>query len=262
MTDDGRPVVAGDGAEGGGAAEGPGAGTGTGAQRLAALSDGVFAIAMTLLVLDVSVPAGLDDAAFREALGDTLPNLAAYALSFAVIAQFWREHRHILDATPTVDGAVTGLALLGLALVALLPFPTALLAEYTDQSLAVAVYSATVAATNAAHVALMAAIQRRIVSDGRPAGATPPGATAEGAAAEGATPEPTTAKGAGAAAGAGAAEASAQVRERSVDAGTTALVFGLATPLAFLSPAAAMWFWLTLIPLNVTIGRRQRRRRE
>ena len=194
-------------------------------QRLEALSDGVFAIAMTLLVLDVGVPAGLDDKAFHDALAETLPNLAAYALSFAVIAQFWRTNRQLLEAVTHVDEVVTSLTLLGLALVALLPFPTALLAEYPDQSLAVATYSATVAATNAAHVGLSTAVRRR----------------QRGA-------EPIS------------AEASDRAREVMVDASTTALVFGVATPLAFIAPAVAMWSWATLIPLNVTIGRRQRAR--
>lgn len=228
MTDHGRPVGAGGGAEGGRAEEVPDVGRrgGAGPQRLEALSDGVFAIAMTLLVLDVTVPAGLDDDAFHDALLDVLPNLAAYALSFAVIAQFWRTHRQLLEAAPGVDGAITALTLLGLALVALLPFPTALLAEYPGQALAVAVYSATVAADNAAQVALSFAIRRRLAAEA-PA----------------------------------SSEAAARAREVMVDSTTTALVFGLAAPLAFVSPAAAMWSWLTLVPVNVAIGRRQRARR-
>lgn len=202
-----------------------------GTQRVEALSDGVFAIAMTLLVLDISVPAGLDSADFHEALLDVLPNIAAYALSFAVIAQFWRDHRSILGAAPAPDGAVLGLTLVGLALVALLPFPTSLLAEYTEQALAVAVYSGTVAAINAVHTALVAAVRRsETARDRDPAGPAGKGPRAR--------------------------------RQRlAVDSGVTAAVFGAAVPLAFVSPAAAMWSWLTLVPLNILIGRRRRRTR-
>ncbi|MFC7511900.1 TMEM175 family protein [Streptomyces thermocarboxydus] len=57
-----------------------------GPDRLVALSDGVFAIAITLLVLDIQVPQGLDSDGFHEALRDVLPNLGAYAISLAVLA--------------------------------------------------------------------------------------------------------------------------------------------------------------------------------
>lgn len=57
--------------------------------RLVALSDGIYAIAMTLLVIDVAVPAGLDDSAFHQALRNALPNLGAFALSFPLTAGFW-----------------------------------------------------------------------------------------------------------------------------------------------------------------------------
>jgi uncharacterized membrane protein len=184
---------------------------------------------MTLLVLDVSMPAGLDSADFHEALREVLPNIAAYALSFAVIAQFWRDHRRVLDAAPTADGAVVGLTLLELALIALLPFPTSLLAEYTDQALAVAIYSGTVAVTNIVQTVLVLAV-RRGETAGYPAGPADRGPRAGR-------------------------------RRLAVDSGITAVVFGAATPLAFASPPAAMWSWLALVPLNIVIGRRRRRAR-
>ncbi|WP_239149468.1 TMEM175 family protein [Streptomyces sp. SID12501] len=90
-----------------------------GTARLIVLSDGVYAIAMTLLVINVAVPAHLEDAAFHRALGDALPNLGAFALSFTLIAGFWRDHRRILTALPIETALVTRLILLGLGLVAL-----------------------------------------------------------------------------------------------------------------------------------------------
>ncbi|MEU9782675.1 TMEM175 family protein [Streptomyces phaeochromogenes] len=65
------------------------------------MSDGIYAIAMTLLVINVAIPAHLDDAAFHKALRDALPNLGAFALSFTLIAGFRRDHRRILTALPT-----------------------------------------------------------------------------------------------------------------------------------------------------------------
>ncbi|MET8676649.1 TMEM175 family protein [Streptomyces sp. NPDC004647] len=197
-------------------------GGGKGAERLEALSDGVFAIAMTLLVLDVSVPTGLDEAEFHEALRETLPNLGAYALSFAVIAEFWTDHRRILRAFPTVDGRVTGLTLLGLGLIALLPFPTALLAEYGDESLVVAIYSGSVAMTNAVHLALLLTSHSLLT--------------------------PATER--------------ITVNARRLDAadlGATVVVFGIAVPLAFASPELAKLFWITLIPAKLAVGHQQRR---
>lgn len=195
-----------------------------GLERLENLSDGVFSIAMTLLVLDVSVRRGLSTAGFEEALHETLPHLAAYALSFAVISQFWRDHRRILARFPDLDGRVTALTLLGLGFTAVLPFPTALLAEYSSQPLAVAVYGLSVASQNAVHLALLLTSHRR---------QGPPGDEAA-------------------------------VRARRLDAAdlaSTVLVFGLTVPLAFASPALAKWIWLALFPLKFAIGRRQRRLR-
>lgn len=194
---------------------------GGGVERLWALSDGVFAIAMTLLVLDLSVPPRLGDAAFRAALREVMPNLAAYALSFVVIAQFWRDHRRILGLVSEVDTPVVSLALFGLGLTALLPFPTAVLAEYNDEPEAVALYSGSVAALNLVHLALMITVYRRLGKEG---------------------------------------ERDVRARRLDVaDLAVTVFVFGLAVPLAFVSPLGAKWFWIVLVPAKVTIGRKARR---
>ncbi|MEU6081380.1 TMEM175 family protein [Streptomyces sp. NPDC047108] len=193
----------------------------TAAQRLTALSDGVFAIAMTLLVLDVSIPPGLNPEQFHEALDDVLPNLAAYTISFAVIAEFWTDHRRILGSLRAVDGWVTGLTLLGLGLIALLPFPTALLAEYGNESLPVAIYSLSVAATNAVHLALLLAVQRRLPPPDQPLGHR-------------------------------------LRRLQAADFASTVVMFGLAVPLAFATPTGAKLFWALLIPLKSWIGQWER----
>lgn len=120
-----------------------------GPDRLIALSDGIFAIAMTLLVLNVSVPDGLDHAGFTRALRQAWPHLGAYALSFAIIAAVWRDHRGIFHLVRSTDARVTRLTLLLLGFSALLPYPTALLSDYGgSEPLAVTLYAATVTLIN------------------------------------------------------------------------------------------------------------------
>lgn len=117
---------------------------------------------MTLLVINVAIPAHLDDAAFHKALRDALPNLGAFALSFTLIAGFWRDHRRILTALPTETAVVTRLILIGLGLVALLPFPTTLLAEYASQPETVALYAGAMATIHAVHVTLLLLTQHQV----------------------------------------------------------------------------------------------------
>ncbi|MGW6096116.1 TMEM175 family protein [Streptomyces sp. NPDC055157] len=193
-----------------------------GAARLIVLSDGIYAIAMTLLVINVAVPAHLDDAAFHKALDDALPNLGAFALSFALIAGFWRDHRRIFTALPIETAVVTRLILLGLGLVALLPFPTAVLAEYASQPETVALYAGVLAAIHAVHATLLLLTQRQV------------------------HPSP-------------ASSAAAARRRFTAQLGSSVLIFGLSVPLAFVNTAAAMWFWLTLIPAHYILGHHPRR---
>ncbi|HEX9995407.1 MAG TPA: TMEM175 family protein [Acidimicrobiales bacterium] len=111
------------------------------ASRLLALSDGVFAIAMTLLVLNLRVPAAVAEEDVGRALRDTLPALGAYALSFVVIALFWLGHHRLFQFVARVDRALILLNLVQLGLVALIPFPTEVLGGYGDQRPAAAAYA-------------------------------------------------------------------------------------------------------------------------
>jgi uncharacterized membrane protein len=113
--------------------------------RLEAFSDGVFAIAITLLVLDIHVPdpAGTDNLA--QALGDQWPSYVAYAVSFLTIGIIWINHHAMIRRLATVDHGMLVLNLILLLFVALLPFTTALMATYLQESqgehLAAAIYS-------------------------------------------------------------------------------------------------------------------------
>ena len=101
--------------------------------RLEALSDGVFAIAITLLVLDIAVPAH----AGKDLLGAVThqwPAYLAYAVSFSTIGALWLGHNVITEYLDRADAAFVRLNLLLLFLVALLPFPTRLFADYLGEN--------------------------------------------------------------------------------------------------------------------------------
>ncbi|WP_019066284.1 TMEM175 family protein [Streptomyces hokutonensis] len=193
-----------------------------GPTRLIALSDGIYAIAMTLLVIDVAVPAHLDDAGFHKALGEALPSIGAFALSFSLISGFWRDHRRILTSLRTETTTVTHLILVGLGLVALLPFPTALLAEYASHPEAVALYAGAMTAIHGVHVALLLLTQRQV------------------------HPSP---------------ESPAAVARRrfTTQLSASALIFALSIPLAYVNTTAAMCFWATVVPMHYVIGHYRRR---
>ncbi len=115
--------------------------------RLLAFSDGVFAIAITLLVLSIPVPDLPDpsNAALREALVRLLPNLFAFLLSFAIVGRYWSIHRQLLGALVRADRRVVGLNLGILLTICLVPFSSGLLTRYGNVPIAVQVYAANVA---------------------------------------------------------------------------------------------------------------------
>jgi uncharacterized membrane protein len=125
---------------------GPGLLTRVETGRVEAFSDGVIAIAITLLVLEIHVPEA-PPGGLGRALLDQWPSYAAYAVSFAVIGIMWVNHHRIFHLVATVDRPLLFINLMLLMFIALFPFPTALLAEHlrsggSDAQLAAAVYSA------------------------------------------------------------------------------------------------------------------------
>jgi uncharacterized membrane protein len=90
--------------------------------RLLTLSDGVFAIAMTLLALDLRVPDLHDatNASLQHALRHQVPNYLSFLISFYVVASYWRRHRRLMRS---VDSALIDQTVLLLLLVAAMPFP-------------------------------------------------------------------------------------------------------------------------------------------
>lgn len=116
--------------------------------RIVNLSDGVFAIALTLLVLDIRVPNISEDTVATElpaALFTLWPKYLGYVLSFVVISSFWVIHHSIFRNIKDYDRSLLYLNLLFLMFVAFVPFPTSLLGEYGNHQLPVAIYAGTLA---------------------------------------------------------------------------------------------------------------------
>jgi uncharacterized membrane protein len=112
--------------------------------RTEAFSDGVIAVAITLLALDLHVPKASSAASLAHQLGQQWPNYAAYAVSFLTIGIIWINHHAMLRRLVDVDHAVVMLNILLLMTIVVLPFSTALLSEYLKagegERLAAAIY--------------------------------------------------------------------------------------------------------------------------
>ncbi|MFE5207701.1 TMEM175 family protein [Streptomyces sp. NPDC056600] len=108
------------------------------------MSDGVVAIAMTLLVLDIDVPDGLQGQALADALDDVTGQVGTFLLSAVVIAMFWRAHHMVLRDAEWIDTSLFWCNVAFLALVSLIPFPTRVLADYGQQPLGPGLYGAVI----------------------------------------------------------------------------------------------------------------------
>jgi uncharacterized membrane protein len=116
---------------------------GQSAERLAALSDGIFAVAMTLLVLDLRAPAAEaihSEHDLRHALLTLAPRLLMYMMSFMTLGIFWVGQQTQLNHLKRSDRSLTWIHLAFLFVVTVTPFSTALLAEHTAYRSALLVY--------------------------------------------------------------------------------------------------------------------------
>lgn len=135
--------------------------------RVETLSDGIFAIAITLLVLTISQPE--DYARLGHELADRWPSLAAYAVSFAIIGIMWLNHHTVFALLARVDTTAFYLNLLLLMTISFLPYPTGVLGQALRTShgarTAAVAYSVTMALNAYAWAALWiyAARRRRLL---------------------------------------------------------------------------------------------------
>lgn len=140
--------------------------------RLAAFSDGVIAIVITLLVLGLEVPSAhaVPQAELGEYLAASLYPLVGYIVSFVLIGMYWMQHYLIFHFLTHADRPFVVLNLLFLLCLTFLPFPTGLHAVYRDDELAVALYGGALALCGFSLLVLWyyATHRRRLVSEALP----------------------------------------------------------------------------------------------
>jgi uncharacterized membrane protein len=179
---------------------------GIGLGRILALSDGVFAIALTLLVLDIFLPRQGAGSLSHQLL-HLYPRYLAYALSFAVIARFWLAHHFAYRYIDRYDSPLLLINLLLLFLVAFLPFPTRVMGQHGDEPAATFLYAISVGAASAASAAMWwyATWHRRLIR-----GDTPP----------------------------------EQIRAGRVRSAVVTILFAASIPVSLFAPYAAVTLWL------------------
>ena len=190
--------------------------------RVVNFSDAIFAIAMTLLVLQIEVsglPEGDGSARdMLEALKDALPEIVSFAVSFYVIGRYWLAHHWFFSRLARLDRRLLSQNLGYLGLVAFLPFPTALIGEYEGNPIAFVVFALSMAAVSFMEVVLARhAYWSGLLQTGAPAG------TWEAARTASLFP---------------------------------VVVFVLSIPIAFINTTVALLSWLFLAPIGYLINSR------
>jgi uncharacterized membrane protein len=113
--------------------------------RIVFFSDAVFAIAITILVLDIRIPPDLVPRELPGRILDLWPKFLSYVISFVVLAIYWQAHHRVFKPIRTYDKTLLWLNFIFLMTVAFLPFPTSLLGEYGEEQVSVVIYAANAA---------------------------------------------------------------------------------------------------------------------
>jgi uncharacterized membrane protein len=129
-------------------------------QRLEAFSDGVFAIVITLLILDIKIP-NVSPAELPAGLVKILPQLLTYVLSFFIVGLYWYFHHLVAAQVKLIDESFIWLNLVWLLFVSVLPFPTALLGRYPFQPVSLAIYGVNLILVNVTGFIILTYLQRR-----------------------------------------------------------------------------------------------------
>ena len=108
--------------------------------RVLSLSDGVFAIIITLLVLEVHVPELTQGQSLNEALAEVRPSLTAFVISFILAGMYWVAHRDLFSLIRRIDRGLVWLNILYLLPLCLLPFGAGLIGRYEHESVALRIY--------------------------------------------------------------------------------------------------------------------------
>jgi len=135
--------------------------------RVVAISDGVFAVALTLLILDVKPPT-VGQTLLASAIIATVPRVGIFALSFAIVAYYWISHQFSFGYVRVIDRGLLWLNMLFLFTIVVLPFSAAVLAGYPLAAPAITLYGANVAACSATlAIGWWYAVGRRLTIDVR-----------------------------------------------------------------------------------------------
>jgi len=127
-----------------------------GSERLIALTDGVVAVVITIMVLELKPPHGADFASLRE----LAPTFVSFVLSFVYVAIYWNNHHHFFRLVPHVTGSIMWANLNLLFWLALIPFATAWMDEHGNAPVPTAIYGATLLACALSWRIMLAAIVR------------------------------------------------------------------------------------------------------
>ncbi len=133
-------------------------------ERLTFFSDAVFAIAMTLLVIEVRLPElhVVTDQALAKALVGLLPNYIGFIISFLVIGRFWTGHHRLMAMIDTAEPALVRANLQLLMAIAFMPFPTAVLSDYSLLRVAIGFYTAYLLLVGFANVRVIKVAMRHL----------------------------------------------------------------------------------------------------
>jgi len=137
-------------------------------ERLTFFSDAVFAIAMTLLVIEVRLPHlhARTDEGLGGALLSLIPNYWGFVVSFLVLARFWIGHHTVMSELRAAPPRLVWINMFFLLAVAFMPFPTAVISEYADLRVGVGFYAAWLVVLGLVNHALMRiANDKRLIAD-------------------------------------------------------------------------------------------------
>lgn len=126
--------------------------------RVTAFSDGIFAIAMTLLIVSVAVPTISDTDSvsdLADALNDQVESFTSFFISFAVIGRYWVAHHQFFSLLDRFDGRLIAINLVYLAFIAFVPFPTDLMGTYFSNPLSISIYAVTIAIISGLEVVML-----------------------------------------------------------------------------------------------------------
>jgi uncharacterized membrane protein len=129
--------------------------------RVEAFTDGVFAIVITILVLEIAVPPNLDKDSFRATLEELRPTFVAWVISFLLTGMYWVMHRDLFARIRYVNRDLVWLNILFLLPASLIPFASSVLGEYPDEPTALHLYGLVMVAATTMRSVLYLYVARR-----------------------------------------------------------------------------------------------------